>query len=167
MEVYGIQWPINEDPMLLLLDSEDSVFENVIAWHDARTCELMQWTGLVDKNNTPIFEGDIIKLDEKFMTHKGTYRQYCLVGFKDGAFMFGRSPFNPWGMESYLWHCAKCKDLEGKAMDSLCEVVGNIYENETLLEIDGHTIKEMKQQCNEFNAMFPEFSHEFHKELLN
>ena len=43
----------------------------------------------------------------------------CLVGFRDGSFMFGRNRYNPNVLDSYLWLSSEH-----------CEVIGNIYEVE-------------------------------------
>lgn len=90
--------------------------------------ELMQFTGLKDKNGVEIYEGDIIRLDyehRKLISstdakiEEELCRRDCVVGFKDGAFMFGRNRFKVNDFDSYLW-----------LTSSYCEVIGNIYESE-------------------------------------
>ena len=71
---------------------------------------LMQFTGLHDKNGKEIFEGDILKYD-------GMPHLYSIVEFFDAAF----------------WAC----DRNGKTVigePKFVEVLGNIYENPELLE---------------------------------
>lgn len=86
-----------------------------------------QYTGLKDKNGKKIFEGDIIRLDDDYRksisscdakTEEELVRKDCLVGFKDGSFMFCRNRYVIDDFDSYLW-------LSNK----YCEVIGNIYDN--------------------------------------
>lgn len=92
-----------------------------------------QYTGLKDKNGKKIFEGDIIRLDDDYRksisscdakTEEELVRKDCLVGFKDGSFMFCRNRYVIDDFDSYLWISNK-----------YCEVIGNIYENKELLEV--------------------------------
>lgn len=93
---------------------------------------LMQCTGLKDKNGKKIFEGDIIQLDDDYRklisscnakTEEDLVRKNCLVGYKDGAFMFCRNKILLDNFDSYLWLAV-----------NHCKVIGNIYENKDLLD---------------------------------
>ena len=84
----------------------------------------MQFTGLKDSNGKEIYEGDIILLDSKFGDLIGASRINCLVGFKDGAFMYGRNAQYNF-LNTYLWMVA---------CDKQCKVIGNKFENPKLLE---------------------------------
>ena len=77
--------------------------------------ELMQSTGLHDKNGKEIFEGDIVKM-AKDVYSEPTY--YEIVRHRGGAY---RLESNQHGCELWLRH-------------TNCEVIGNIYENPELLE---------------------------------
>lgn len=77
--------------------------------------ELMQTTGLKDKNGKEIFEGDIVKMS-KDVYSEPTY--YEVVRHYGGAY---RLESKQHGCELWLRH-------------TNCEVVGNIYENRELLE---------------------------------
>lgn len=81
----------------------------------AEDLELMQSTGLVDKNGKEIFEGDIVKM-AKDVYSEPTY--YEVVRHRGGAY---RLESKQHGCELWLRHTD-------------CEVVGNVYENPELLE---------------------------------
>ena len=103
---------------LHLENKEISVKENV-TFHLFRMQDLMQYTGLKDKNGKEIYEGDIvlIKLDETSTWHK------TVVGFKKGAFIADLIDKEDY---VYIFH-------HGFTGDDF-EIIGNIYENKNLLE---------------------------------
>ena len=81
----------------------------------AEDLELMQSTGLVDRDGRIIFEGDIVKMS-KDVYSEPTY--YEVVRHRGGAY---RLESKQHGCELWLRHTD-------------CEVVGNLYENPELLE---------------------------------
>ena len=81
---------------------------------DLKYIELMQYTGLKDKNNKEIYEGDI--LFESFG------EKYYKVVFENGSF---RAEFEG----DFEEHSFDLIDVVAQG----CEVVGNIYENPELL----------------------------------
>ena len=86
---------------------------------DFKQFELLQYTGLKDKNGKEIYEGDIvlIKLDETSTWYK------TVVGFKKGAFIANLIDKEDY---VYIFH-------HGFTDDDF-EIIGNIYENSELLE---------------------------------
>lgn len=79
--------------------------------------ELMQSTGVLDKDGQEIFEGDIVKMAKDVYSDL-TY--YEIIRHRGGAY---RLESNQHGCELWLRH-------------TNCEVIGNIYENQELLEVE-------------------------------
>lgn len=83
--------------------------------------ELMQYTGLKDKNGAEIYEGDILSTDLS--------RPYLIVEFRNGAFMY---QCHDSGRNYYDFMEPANERL--KINTKYHEVIGNIYENPELLE---------------------------------
>ena len=78
-------------------------------------CELMQYTGLKDKNGKEICEGHIVKVK---------WGGVGYVVFQDGSFI------SRWEDGKVEYRVCK-SDIESREL----EVIGNIYENPELLEV--------------------------------
>ena len=92
---------------------------NLLNIGDLSNVELMQYTGIKDKNGVEIYEGDIvlIRIDKTNILHK------TVVKFKHGAFIADIIGDNDY---IYLFHFGFNKDD--------FEVIGNVWENPELLE---------------------------------
>ena len=89
--------------------------------------ELMQYTGLEDKNNTEIFEGDIVKRTYLFNGGYGETHTGEVVYDKEYARYIISRP------QKHIE--PKNEDIRNILSDkSTYEVIGNIYENPELLE---------------------------------
>ena len=94
----------------------DFIGDGITFKRDADEVELMQSTGLFDKNGKEVFVGDIIKCTRGCLHEVYIEKEY-------GGTYFGGMP------AIYL------KDLrEGYAWTEHEEIIGNIYENPELLE---------------------------------
>lgn len=69
--------------------------------------EVMQFTGLLDKNGREIYEGDIIKREN----------ETSIVEYDNDI-----ASFIPFGKDDFSWD------------NSRCEVIGNVFENPELME---------------------------------
>lgn len=86
----------------------------------SRDYELMQYTGLKDKNGKEIYEGDIVLRDRE----ENRAKDLAYVDFKFGAFRLRRVYGS--GM-TYTFGSTRFTDK--------IEIIGNIYENPELLPV--------------------------------
>lgn len=96
------------------IDFVNRMINTESAWRLFAEIELMQYTGLKDKNDKEIFESDITSGRNRSWDLKARNEQ---VTFLNGCFMFGN-----WNAHEYF---NKHQEIE---------VIGNIYENPELLE---------------------------------
>lgn len=96
---------------------------------------ILQCTGLVDKTNSLVYEGDIVKLTNS----KDNTEEIRLVTFKDCAFQFNLPNSMQIDRPLYCWainYPNHYKHIE-------IEVIGNIYQHPEKLEFNTH-LKEGK-----------------------
>lgn len=77
-----------------------------------------QYTGLTDKNGAMIFEGDVVK----------SIAAWYVVEFENGG--YGLRPFGKGKLIPIMGH--------GNFNENEVEVIGNIYDNSELLEVEEH-----------------------------
>ena len=118
--------------------------DNAIRFIKLENIILMQSTGLLDKNGREIFEGDILKFNDE-------WTEYCYEGYVDGSteginyveierettcFAFGKTKIS----DSSLFYLIRDEHLSFeeliKGEDFEFEIIGNIYENPELLEVE-------------------------------
>lgn len=87
--------------------------------------ELMQSTGLKDKNGKEIFEGDIISDGHTLRD----IRHHQTLGFYT---------IDDNGVEGFFGDTASLEDFEevSKYMSENIEIIGNVYENKEFLEVE-------------------------------
>lgn len=103
---------------MTFIDGEVYLISDVTDFYAYEEFKLMQSTGLKDKNDNEIFEGDIVKykLDEKTFTDIASFNKFfACFGLED---------------DTGDWFCSFDWLLENIKQDDI-EVVGNIYEEET------------------------------------
>lgn len=96
---------------------------------------LMQYTGLKDKNDKEIYEGDIIEIKYKEYAFDGsTLIDRCIKGYIDYHYLsFDICIGEHDGIKTYSCFVQEMM-LVDNFIDEEWEVIGNIYENPELLE---------------------------------
>lgn len=97
------------------IDFVSKMINRDIAFRFFDEVELMQYTGLKDKNGKEIYEGDIIKFTDNYNTD--IPEKIGVVKFNNASFYITDGAYS-----CYRW------------IDINIEIIGNIYENPDLLE---------------------------------
>ncbi|MFS9334786.1 YopX family protein [Streptococcus peroris] len=117
-EIYGVE-EIN-----WFNDEFDFIGDGITFKRDADEVELMQSTGLHDKNGKEIFEGDILTNGIDVMSIKRHDTLGFYIDFK--------------GKIDFIADGADLEEFEedAKEIADAIEIIGNIYENPELLEVE-------------------------------
>lgn len=107
----------------------DETVKNNENWY-RRKYELMQYTGLKDNNDKEIYEGDIVRVTYKKAAPKYKIQDRKVI-FNDGAYWLTNSEGTSL---TRLSNVSVLFDVISN-VESL-EVIGNIYENPELLEVN-------------------------------
>lgn len=106
-EYYHVFQPENKIYRVESLDLyTNEAYLSECGWFAFEEIELMQYTGLKDKNGVKIFEGDIVQFD---------YDEIGIIEYIDGCFQISSDGF----VETFYHN----------RHDYEVEVIGNIYEN--------------------------------------
>jgi len=109
-------WFVEEKKMVY---EQGLVLDLIGEWGDGEDHHIMQFTGLLDKNGTKIFEGDIVEQQGRDLRPtRGlvTFGEFFETQFNTHCWLFGHMPIDVSG--DNIWFV----------------VVGNIYENPELLK---------------------------------
>lgn len=103
-----------------IIESKDALEDNMMIYYEVEPLSVSEFTGLVDKNNKLIFEGDI---------HRN--EQYMFV------VQYGKYYSDDLNYDGYGWHlrginCTECFGFYGDEFNYI-DIVGNMCDNPDLL----------------------------------
>jgi len=121
MLFYNSWFTLHNNNVLCFEESSDHDYVDDSDVDYPEKVELMQFTGLTDKNGKEIYEGDIYKPSDSFIV-EWTEKVVGIIEFKNGSFIG-------------VYRNKKGEILDSELyMQGTIEVIGNIYENEDLLK---------------------------------
>ena len=114
-------------------DEQYFITDKMTGYHNPVILETVgQYTGLKDKNGKLIFEGDVVKLTDT--NNNIEWKAYVVFGNPYGEFNWG------WNL-MYIGEKTKVDTdillwTEMEETGAYCEVIGNVYDNPELLEVE-------------------------------
>ena len=123
-DLVNISFEDEEICVQTLYFEEGLISERDLDYYEFDEVELMQSTGLFGKNGKEVFEGDIITNGQNVMCMK----RHNTLGFY----------VEEKGEVEFIADCAVLEDFEedAKEIADRLEIIGNIYENKNLLEVE-------------------------------
>lgn len=100
---------------------------------DIKRFELMQYTGLKDKNDVEIYEGDVIKTRLNRI-YRIVHTDGVDIGCNAGEYEYWVSGFVPAAIDGVIDNSGESEFGYDQFVTGECEVIGNIYEHPHLLE---------------------------------
>jgi uncharacterized phage protein (TIGR01671 family) len=91
--------------------------------HEGQPVELMQYTGLRDKNGKEIYEGDILLADNDYVDEGDMYLEVRWNDKQTGFYLYDTK------------HDIDCDPDEFELISECYQVIGNIYETPELLNV--------------------------------
>lgn len=104
-----------------LYEGTECGLANLQIW--ARRSQIEQYTGLKDKNDKEIYEGDIVRINGWWYAAGPAGYDENLCAVKWDEEITGFAPFNDYDCDCGVYHNAED-----------CEVIGNIHENPELVK---------------------------------
>lgn len=123
-EVMIITFDINRNITTVGVRTSNGKHHNI----NCKDVELMQFTGLKDKNNKEIYERDILKVQFHY------FGDTKVNEYKDGVVKFNEASFDIYRGDIDVAYWEYWDSLSEVALNNLVEIIGNVYKNPELLK---------------------------------